>query len=1428
MKRFLAFMMAAMMLLAAVPVEALAATETVPKENYIINTSTYMTRLRTNYDKEAEFELGFKVRVDGEQFDRFTASMGEGLMTAGHIRVDNGKDRTFEEAGMKFATAKSKSSFLTHNKEFIKEFYEKDSFTVTVTTPEGYEIVAEGIENQMLPEERQAFKESLGESLPEEDTQKYHVDPNYTFLKDQYGSKVLRIDIKEFANGSDPAKKAFLETATISINGQNYGSMKALGFTITNYYGFELTDLTKISKVILNDELKCLIKNGNDQINFTIKNELSVEDRQAIAGSEVEPEPETETAKIYDITAKLVKSDDQSTESMSGATMKHEAQMIEDKDGNIVVLLHFAPAEIMGILAYATDLKLKDAISTDFVMQEDNSAIAIIKLPGFTQNEKVFQGHIYSSVMDSDVALKLTKSENSKDLATVLSDRVSAVEKMLKDNKYYENTLTPVQEALETAKKPTDLIEAYTGLEKAVAGLRKVVDNPFEGDTVFHVQVKDTSIIGSKSLAKYAKIEKKNGKNVMTVQYNRYLEWSGEVYMESVQIFDKEGKEIPSTYKLDKYKTGTLSFEMPYVPASGIFDVKLTIGNGQGTKESEIQMDLSTIKKGPFRELLTEAINEYGYFTGADWQTREPMENRKDDLTEASWKTFSTALEKAKADLISDSLTQEQIEEDIKALKEARFHLVYKIQAGEGNTANKGISGLNKPAGSYYKDPEAEYPEHVGWAGSKVVFGKEGAVYRVLDISDNGQVLLMSEDLRVKKPFTSSQTDKKVRWSTSLLRQYMNHDFYNSAFSDVEKAAIVKTKNETIDYEDGYLGPPAVVPDTKVVTEDFIFAPDMKMVSNDAYGYGSKDSRMVSKDYALRNIFIDAWSEELAILGVQPKGRIAGTFVASSKNLEAPVCMNIDSNDILMTVDAKTGIPKGMTASEKLDSNLWKFVMKDDSLKLADSYDAKLKGNKVSTDLGIYNGKVMAVIIEGDDFATGTIKSYGMVDPKGFKVPAFDSSKEKIYVIAIKDEDGKTAYASEPAVLKVEGKVAPEEGNQPGIPDPQKPYEVTVQMNQKGKQNPSMCDPMFAEKADLEAQGENILMKLYVANPVPGFPEQGADGTLKDFRVTYKGTDYIAESDITSKPLMEVKADNPLFGLKKGDKIPAQVLKITLPREALNESKLDVTCFVNVVMNSEAKFDMALSNANIPQKPVDPDTQKPVDPDTQKPAEKLDIKNLKDGVYVIDGNMVKTDKKSASMSDNAINHKIKLTVKNGEYFLTMNFKGMKIGNKAGYLKSMKYFKDGYTENQFGAPQGAVGEVTVDAYQLNSDGSKVSDEYGTDYMKTVTFPMIESAKENGFVPLEVFVPVMESIAKGQGMQKVYLSLNEETLAKADDESSFVDPKGDGPVEVDPAKKDNMIDGIKTPKTGDQYSLELYAFALAAAALCAAGMMTRKRR
>ena len=190
----------------------------------------------------------------------------------------------------------------------------------------------------------------------------------------------------------------------------------------------------------------------------------------------------------------------------------------------------------------------------------------------------------------------------------------------------------------------------------------------------------------------------------------------------------------------------------------------------------------------------------------------------------------------------------------------------------------------------------------------------------------------------------------------------------------------------------------------------------------------------------------------------------------------------------------------------------------------------------------------------------------------------------------------------------------------------------------------------------------------------------------------------------------------------------------------------------------------------------DPGTE---DPGTEDPGDgTLDIRNLADGIYSLAGKMVKVDKTTLSMSDNAINHTIKLTVRDGEYFITLDFRGLTIGDRLGYLSELKYYLTGYTRDEYGNPVGELADVTIDSYQTNEDGSLISDQYGTDYPDFVTFEMIPEALEDGYVPLQVFVPIMESIAAGTGTQPVFLSLDWSTIEETSEDDPDFNNDADG--------------------------------------------------
>ena len=79
---------------------------------------------------------------------------------------------------------------------------------------------------------------------------------------------------------------------------------------------------------------------------------------------------------------------------------------------------------------------------------------------------------------------------------------------------------------------------------------------------------------------------------------------------------------------------------------------------------------------------------------------------------------------------------------------------------------------------------------------------------------------------------------------------------------------------------------------------------------------------------------------------------------------------------------------------------------------------------------------------------------------------------------------------------------------------------------------------------------------------------------------------------------------------------------------------------------------------------------------------------------------------------------------------------------------------------------------MDSYQKDTKGKKVRDSYGSDYPDQVTFPLISKAKNDGYVPLQVFVPIMDAISPGSGTQAVYLKLDLNSIKAVKNSKEFV--------------------------------------------------------
>lgn len=201
-------------------------------------------------------------------------------------------------------------------------------------------------------------------------------------------------------------------------------------------------------------------------------------------------------------------------------------------------------------------------------------------------------------------------------------------------------------------------------------------------------------------------------------------------------------------------------------------------------------------------------------------------------------------------------------------------------------------------------------------------------------------------------------------------------------------------------------------------------------------------------------------------------------------------------------------------------------------------------------------------------------------------------------------------------------------------------------------------------------------------------------------------------------------------------------------KESLEALKKAIAVAQNVYDNENAtKLQITKQQNALSQAIINLDQKKTISSTEDNSGESLDIKTLSDGVYYLPGKMMKIDKQSLSMANEALDHTVKLTVKKKRYTLTLSFNGLTINGQKGYLGWLKYYKVGYQTDAYGGPVGSPKEVDVTKKQN-----------GTDYPKEISFTMIAEAKKDGYVPLRVFVPVMDAISAGSGTQNVYLKLD----------------------------------------------------------------------
>lgn len=120
----------------------------------------------------------------------------------------------------------------------------------------------------------------------------------------------------------------------------------------------------------------------------------------------------------------------------------------------------------------------------------------------------------------------------------------------------------------------------------------------------------------------------------------------------------------------------------------------------------------------------------------------------------------------------------------------------------------------------------------------------------------------------------------------------------------------------------------------------------------------------------------------------------------------------------------------------------------------------------------------------------------------------------------------------------------------------------------------SMCDSIFVHTADVELTENNANLTFYVAYPIPNFADQGADGTIKDVKMTVGETQYDGVCDIETKAKKIFDTAGTVFGIDAGDELPTEAVTVALPRNAVDsfEDGIATSAFVSPVMNSTQNF----------------------------------------------------------------------------------------------------------------------------------------------------------------------------------------------------------------------------------------------------------------
>ena len=166
-----------------------------------------------------------------------------------------------------------------------------------------------------------------------------------------------------------------------------------------------------------------------------------------------------------------------------------------------------------------------------------------------------------------------------------------------------------------------------------------------------------------------------------------------------------------------------------------------------------------------------------------------------------------------------------------------------------------------------------------------------------------------------------------------------------------------------------------------------------------------------------------------------------------------------------------------------------------------------------------------------------------------------------------------------------------------------------------------------------------------------------------------------------------------------------------------------------------------------------------------------DYKNLKNGEYGIEASALNFNAEGTvpSMASAGLdNTKTKLIVEDGKYTVNVTFNPIKIGQNKGYLGDLKYYDGDKThENRREITNGDFKDTKIIDNYTEKENDEYSETYRKKYPERHVYPKtfsysVDKNKIDNNNQLEtytqVFVPVMDSILNGAGVQNMILTYN----------------------------------------------------------------------